>query len=382
MKYLKTTLTGCVILFCNFPAFGNDINDEAKKQISSSYFLFKEIEGLNFDISSKDKKASLVIKKQVGANNAFLKITGKFDGKDTQFANHDGLSGDVEGSIGATFIIDEEIAIAEKSAILNRGIAAFAPIDNELRNCAKKNDIKVKDTLSMDNVNSKAFKGKCDSQVKGWRKFQEDSQGFNYHYVHGQISYSPSSFGHYDIAQDKTIKESTEGYGVKLALGRYSETAGLESDFYLQSRFEIGVDYREDDKPENSNKKRNICKPLVDNDGYTECFDAYLAPTADIEKTIPYISYAMNFSASQNRWVNGVKLKLTHTTTKTKTISSYKKTKRLGVSLPVTLFVSKDKGYRAGVSVNWQEKLSSDNDDFDKFSLGLFVSAGFDLAGF
>lgn len=380
-------------LFCS-SAFADEQNNaisaEASKQreakagknISDSFFMFREIQGLDLDLTSKDKKASILIKKNRGANSFSLKLTGKFDGSDTEFANQDGLAGDVEGTLAYTMIIDERKVLSDKIAILSARLISSSDAYDSLLTCLQSSNIKdIQREFSIGDNSEDALEN-CGDEIKKYRATSKTiDNDFSYTYMHTSVTYAPSSFSYYDISNHKKVSSNSEGISTKLAFGIYGESGDIES-WYEQDRFEIGAVYSKDDKPSSSNKKQNICKPYGEVAGYSECFDAYLSPTVETKKLIPYISYAMNFTDDPNRWVNGVKFTVRHTNTKIKAIDGDKDTKRFSVKIPVTMFVSSDKKIKAGLSLNWDEKIKTDDEDFDRFTVGFFISSGFDLAGF
>ena len=71
-------------------------------------FLFKEIEGLDFELSSKDKKAGLKLTKSMGANSIIFGLSTKLDDNVT-FADLDGIKGDVEGSLKYVYVWGKDI---------------------------------------------------------------------------------------------------------------------------------------------------------------------------------------------------------------------------------------------------------------------------------
>jgi hypothetical protein len=375
-----------LINFSVYATVKNNLSGTQASTIANSLFLFREIEGLDLDLASKDKKASINVNQYRGANNFNFKITGKFDDEYGEFANQEGLAGDVIGSIGYTRVFDIEHTSTAGNTLSQKYESALESLDSALAECIAKEQSNDKKNGDKERSN-KQLKSKgaaCHPLENSIVKLENQGVKFPYSYKFGTFgfSYAPNSFKYYDINTLETVTSSTEGYEGKASYGFFKEYAD-GAKIMQQYKYELGVAYSKQDKPESKNKSQNICVPIPDLVGITRCFDSFLDPTVETENSTIFALYAVNFTHKSNVILNGIQAKLSYAmTTTTNFMNEEKDYDRWIFEAPLTLFVSDDKKIRAGLTYKYREKVDGDADDFDRSTISLFVSAGFSLIDF
>jgi hypothetical protein len=357
--------------------------------------LFKEVQGLELDVSSKDKKATISIQKAFDPDSILkLQVIGKFDGSDTSFANEDGLSNDVTLKLTHTSIyydsnqtIDDDVkSVALRTRDMSRLKQTY--YNCSIRYSPKKDTetyLDYQKRIKNEKLDTLINLDVCKSEHLAINKLDKDTDFYkfyrSYWYNSNSFSYSSGSHKYYDINSAKKESSDTESYKISSEVGMF-ELAGTSSSTWWDSRkFAFGVEYSKGDTSGETGKV-NICKVIEDSPNHSKCFESYLLPAFENKNLSFYGKYA--FHRNDKALLKGADLTIKHTKFDKGFVDETKdvNTKRWSISLPLTLFVTKKYDVKAGISFLWQEHLETDKKYFDVFTVGLFVSKGFDLSGF
>jgi hypothetical protein len=355
--------------------------------------LFKETEGLELDVSSKDKKATISIQKEFSSDSVFkAQIIGKFDGDDTSYADEEGLVNDVALKISHTNIyydtskmISIDTGIVEQRSIkmskLKTKYLACANVVNQVQD--GETYLTYLDRIKKEKMDTEINLSVCRNESLAIDSLEKDTDAYqfyrSYWYNTNSFQYSPGEHKYYDLASNLNKSNDTESVKFSTELG-FFEVAGTDSEQWWDYRkFGLGVEYSKGDAAQESDKS-NICKPLDNATTYSTCFDTYLQPAYESESLAFYAKYA--FRRDGNSIIKGADIIVKYSNLDKNYIDDEKDvdTNRWSVSLPLTLFVTKEYDFKAGVSVLWRQHLDSDRADFDVLTVGLFVSSGFDLS--
>lgn len=357
--------------------------------------LFKEVEGLELDVSSKDKKATISIQKAFNSDSIFkVQVIGKFDNSDTSFANEDGLSNDVTLKLTHTNIYyDSDQTINDDAKLVIQRTQEMSALKQKYYKCSikyspKKNGESYLDyqkRITEEKLDTLINLDECKREYLAINKLDKDTDKYqfyrSYWYNSNSFSYAPGSHKYYDINTATKESSDTETYKISSEIGKF-ELAGTSNSTWWDSRkFAFGMEYSKGDTSTETGKT-NICKVIEGTPNHAICFESYLLPAFENENISFYGKYA--FRRNDKALIKGVDLTIKHTKLDKKFVDETKdaNTKRWSISLPLTLFVTKKYDVKAGISLLWQEHLETDKKDFDVFTVGLFVSKGFDLSGF
>lgn len=417
---MKTKLIPALSLIISSAVFGEDsskalvpeLNDRTVKQALS---LFRDIEGLDLLVDSKEKTATFTTNWTLSKDSAFTtKIIGKFDGTDTTFANEEGLNNDVTLEIGHKTLF-YTLSDTQKSAFNN----IHGDITNNIQNAKSEYYGCVTKELIKDISNYKPLLdliGSVDESIqkKLWvelpkeikkhpdleAKVQENCNNFRetvmtkaieinnlqyergYYFTNYTLAYSPGSYSYFDLEDMSQKKSDTESIKIGAELGSVT-LAGSTTDIdrwlsWEATKWSFGATYSKGDAKGESSKT-NICQPLDAAEGFSKCSDNYLKPSYESENLSFFAKAAIR---SKSSWLKGVDVEVKHT----KSDKRYDdpdeniSIKRWSLNLPLTIFTDKEYSVRGGLAFRWQEKVKTDKADFDKFTIGLFITKGFSLS--
>jgi hypothetical protein len=357
--------------------------------------LFKEVEGLELDVSSKDKKATISMQKAFNSDSILkVQVIGKFDSSDTSFANENGLSNDVTLKLTHTNIyydsdqtLNNDIKFVEERtkerSHLNKKYYGCAVQHRPRKGGESEGDYQT--NIKKEKLSVLINQIDCKNEYSAIQKFDKETDEYqfyrSYWYNSNSFSYSPGSHKYYDINSAKKESSDTETYELSSEIGMFELSGTSNSTWWDSRKFAFGVEYSKGDTS-NESGKTNICKVKEDSPNYSTCFESYLLPAFENENLSLYGKYA--FRRNNKAIIKGVDLTIKYTKRDKNFVDETKDvdTKRWSISLPVTLFVTKKYDVKAGLSFLWQEHLETDKENFDVFTVGLFVSKGFDLSGF
>ena len=417
MKIKLITALGLIISLSVFGADSNktgvsELNGRTVKQALS---LFRDIEGVDLSVDSKKKTATFTTNWTLSKDSAFTtKIIGKFDGTDTTFANEEGLNNDVTLEIGHKTLY-YTLSNVQKSAYnklhgdianniqnaksgyygcvtkeLAKDVSKYKPLLDLIGSSVESIQKKLWTELPKEIKNHSELETQVEKQCKSFRevvttKAVEITQlqyEREYYFTNYTLAYTPGSYTYFDLKNTEQKKSNTESIKIGAEFGSVT-LAGSTSDpnrwlSWEATKWSFGTAYSKGDAKGESSKT-NICQPLNTAEGFSKCFDTYLKPSYESENLSFFAKAAIR---SKSSWLKGVDVELKHT----KSDKRYENpdddvtTKRWSLALPVTVFTNKEYNVRGGLTFNWQEKLKTDKADFDKFTIGLFITKGFSLS--
>ena len=417
---MKTTLITALSLIISSTVFGEDssktevpeLNDRTVKEALS---LFRDIEGLDLSVDSKEKTATFTTNWTLSKDSAFTtKIIGKFDGTDATFASEEGLNNDVTLEIGHKTLYytlsDAQKSVFNKfhgdiaNTIQNAKSGYYGCVTTELTKDYSKykslldligssdestqkklwkelpKEIKKHSELEAQvNKNCKSFRDTVTTKTVEISKLQYERK---YYFTHYTLAYSPGSYSYFDLENMEQKKSDTESIKIGAEFGNVT-LAGSTTDLnrwltWEATKWSFGAAYSKGDTKGESSKT-NICQPLEAAEGFSKCFDTYLKPSYESENLSFFAKAAIR---SKSSWLKGVDVEVKHT----KSDKRYDdpdddvSTKRWSLTLPLTVFTNKEYSVRGGLAFKWQQKLKTDKVDFDKFTIGLFITKGFSLS--
>ncbi|WP_218418121.1 hypothetical protein [Alteromonas lipotrueae] len=363
------------------------------ESIKETLSIFSEEQGVNLEIDGNKKLATISLLKDVTTENIFqIQIIGKFEGTDTALANEEGLVNDATLKITKKHIfftdeITNDIEIAESRA---RGLRA---IRNKLDSCAfsviPPKDLKTKIARYFDSLkdeNKMLASVGCAELLQERAAYQKNTNEIRlyraYSYLDYSFAYTPGDYKYFDVNDEEVRKSDTESFTLGAEYGYISISSSEDTQkrkLYPWDSYKLAlaVDYVKGDAKLEKNKT-NICQLVPENSSLTRCFDTYLQPAFENENLSAFATIGIR---ARESWLYGAELVVKKTWIEKTFVdeSSNIDQSRWSVELPITLFVTKKYDVRAGLNFSWQEKLKTDNADFDEFTVGLFVTKGFDF---
>lgn len=417
---MKIKLISALSLIISSSVFGGDSNKVGVPELNGrtvkqALSLFREVEGLDLTVDSKKKTATFTTNWTLSKDSAFTtKIIGKFDGTDTAFANEEGLNNDVTLEIGHKSLY-YTLSDAQKSAYnklhgdianniqnakssyygcvtkeLAKDIPKYKPLLDLISSSDETIQKKLWNDLPKEIKKHSKLEAQVDKQCKSFREtvakkaveITKLKYERSYYFTNYTLAYTPGSYKYFDLENMEQKKSDTESIKIGAEFGSVT-LAGSTSDTnrwltWEATKWSFGTTYSKGDAKGESSKT-NICQPLDVAEGFSKCFDTYLKPSYESENLSIFVKAAIR---SKSSWLKGLDVELKHTKSDKhfETPDDDITTKRWSLALPVTVFTNKEYNVRGGLSFNWQEKLKTDKVDFDKFTIGLFITKGFSLS--